>query len=352
MRRCRRGIIRVVAIMKYAALRTSSVWKRFAAVLLVAAVVSAPVTACNVPVFRYALEKWAPDSYHAITFHRGALSKDQSAVIGALTAAAKQANLTVRSVDLNKDLSPWPPEFYTIGDLPRMVLLGPSPRRLGKRGPKGWGAKDIIWSAPLDKTLTPALTDSPKRREISRLIRSGESAVWVLLDSGDAKKDAAAAVLTEAAITKLAATDGTIAKRLAKLKLLKPQRKLPKQEFPQLRLSFSILRVSRADPAEKVLVELLLSSDKGLRDATGPILFPIVGRGRVLGSLVDKDISETNITQFAEYLTGSCACQVKRISPGLDMLITTDWDTGAKPAATTRPSDKTKGRNHAKTNYK
>ncbi len=339
--------------MKYAASRTSGVWKRLAAALLVAMVVSMPLAACSVPVFRYALEKWLPDSYHAINFHRGALSKDQSAVIGALTAAAKQANFTVRSVDLNKDLSPWPPEFYTIGDLPRMVLLGPSPGRLGKRGPKGWGAKDIIWSAPLDKALTPALTDSPKRREISRLIRSGESAVWVLLDSGDAKKDAAAAVLTKAAIAKLAATDGTIAKRLAKLKLLKPRSKLPKgQKLPQLRLSFSMLRVSRADPAEKVLVEMLLSSYKGLPDATGPILFPIIGRGRVLGSLVGKGINETNITQFAEDLTGSCACQVKRISPGLDMLIATDWNTGAKPAATTRPSDKTKGRNHAKTNSK
>jgi len=225
---------------------------------------------------------------------------------------------------------------------------------LGKRGPKGWGAKDIVWSAPLDKALTRALTDSPKRREISRLIRSGESAVWVLLDSGDAKKDAAAAVLTKAAIAKLAATKGSIAKRLAKLKLLKPRRTLPKrQKLPQLRLSFSMLRVSRADPAEKVLVEMLLSSYKGLPDATGPILFPIIGRGRVLGSLVDGDINEENITGLAGMLTGPCACQIKaRPSLGRDMLIATDWNTVAKLAATTKPSDKTKGRNHEKTNSK
>ena len=350
MRRCRRGIILVVAIMKYAASRTSGVWKRLVAVLLVAAVVSAPVTACNVPVFRYALEKWTPGSYHAITFHRGTLSKEQSAVIKTLTAAARNANLEVRSVDLDKDLRPWPPEYYTVGDLPRMVLLSPSH---GQRKRKGWAVRDIVWSSALDKALTLALTDSPKRREISRLIRSGESAVWVLLDSGDAKKDSAAAALTKAAIAKLAATEGTIAKRLAKLKLLKLRRKLPKgQKLPQLRLSFSMLRVSRADPGEKVLVEMLLSSEKGLRDAIGPILFPIVGRGRVIGALVDRGINETNITEGAEFLTGRCTCQVKNLSPGLDMLISTDWNTATKPAATTRPSDKTKGRNHAKTNSK
>jgi len=130
---------------------------------------------------------------------------------------------------------------------------------------------------------------------------------------------------------------------LAKLKLLKPQRKLPKSKLPQLRLSFSMLRVSRADPGEKVLVEMLLSSDKGLRNATGPILFPIVGRGRVMGSLVDKDISETNITEFAHYLTGACSCQVKAQSASAcDILITTDWNTIAKPAATTRPAAITK----------
>jgi len=195
--------------MKNSAMKTPGALKLFAVVLLAGAAVSAPLTACSVPVFRYALEKWAPESYHAITFHRGVLSKDQSAVLEALTAAAKNANLEVRSVDLDKDLRPWPPEYYTVGDLPRMVLLSPSH---GQRKRKGWAVRDIVWSSPLDKALTPALTDSPKRREISRLIRSGESAVWVLLDSGDAKKDAAAATLTKAAIAKLAATEGKIAK--------------------------------------------------------------------------------------------------------------------------------------------
>ena len=343
-----------MAIVKHAALKTPGALKPFVAALLVAVVVSEPLTACDVPVFRYALERWLPDSYHAIIFHRGALSKDQSAAHKTLAASARHANLTVRTVDLDKDLRQWAPEFYTSGDLPRMVLLKPlskGDRRIPV--PKVWSEKHLLWSAPLDKASAAALSDSPKRREISRLIRSGESAVWVLLDCGDAKKDAAAATLTKATITKLASTKGTIAKRLAKLKSPKPRLALPKkQKLPQLRLSFSMLRVSRADPAEKVLVEMLLSSEKGLRDATGPILFPIFGRGRVIGALVDRGINETNITECAEFLTGSCSCQVKNLSPGLDMLISTDWETATKPAATTRPSDKTKGQNHARTNSK
>ncbi|MDP6633410.1 MAG: hypothetical protein QGG42_00750 [Phycisphaerae bacterium] len=325
--------------MKHAVSRTPGTLRLFGTILLVAVAVSGPLSACSVPVFRYALQRWQPNSHLAVIFHRGKLSAKQAAVCKGLSVNAQNANLTVQTVDLNEDLSPWAPEFYTSGDLPRMVLLKP-PRGNGSSSPKSWGAGHMVWSAPVNKASAAMVTDSPKRREIARLIRSGQSVVWVLLDSGDAKKDAAAATLTKRVLTKLA----------GKLKIVRPlltDAKRAKSKLAKLRLAFSTIIVSRADRSERVLVELLLSSDKGLRDAKGPVLFPVIGRGRVMGSLVDKGITEENIAQFAAALTGPCSCALKaRSVSALDLLISTDWTTAAKakpttrPAATTRPSPK------------
>ena len=53
--------------------------------LMVAALislVSATVTnACSVPVFRYALERWQPDTFQALVLHRGSLRDEQKKLI-------------------------------------------------------------------------------------------------------------------------------------------------------------------------------------------------------------------------------------------------------------------------------
>ena len=42
--------------------------------LCIALAVAAIAQACNVPVFRFALERWRPDAYRLTVFHRGALT--------------------------------------------------------------------------------------------------------------------------------------------------------------------------------------------------------------------------------------------------------------------------------------
>ena len=42
---------------------------------------AAPLWACNVPVFRYALEHWRSDPYQVVFFHRGELTPEQTAEI-------------------------------------------------------------------------------------------------------------------------------------------------------------------------------------------------------------------------------------------------------------------------------
>ena len=49
-------------------------------VLILATVVSTSL-ACNIPVFRYALENWVPDPYHAVVISNGPLSETQSSLL-------------------------------------------------------------------------------------------------------------------------------------------------------------------------------------------------------------------------------------------------------------------------------
>src|SRR5262245_47652816 len=61
------------------------------------AVPAAP--ACNVPVFRYALEHWKPSPYLAHVFHRGPLTPAQLAALKKLESTPS-INLTLTTIDL------------------------------------------------------------------------------------------------------------------------------------------------------------------------------------------------------------------------------------------------------------
>jgi hypothetical protein len=49
-----------------------------------------------------------------------------------------------------------------------------------------------IWQSDLTQANALAILDSPARSELRRRLLGGQTAVWVLLESGDAAKDAAA----------------------------------------------------------------------------------------------------------------------------------------------------------------
>ena len=58
--------------------------------------------ACNVPVFRYALERWRPDPYRVTLLHRGPLTDADKELVKALEDQQDRAisNLFLRTVDL------------------------------------------------------------------------------------------------------------------------------------------------------------------------------------------------------------------------------------------------------------
>jgi hypothetical protein len=287
-----------------------------------------PAHACNIPVFRYALEHWPADPYQIVIFHRGPLGPADQAAVALLEKDAAgtllSANGTVRLVDLAQDPEPSLRELFEAQGAPKLPWLV-------VRYPAGANLGANAWAGRLSADAVHALLDSPLRQEIVRRLLGGASAVWVVLESGDRAKDAAVDALLRTELRHLEET----------LRLPEPEPDdAPGQaERPPLRLSFAMVRVSRHDPAEQVLVRLLLSTEPDLAERAEPMVFPVFGRGRVLYALVGAGINANNLRKTAAFLTGACSCEVKRDNPGTDLLLTADWgtsseaDPGQQPAA-------------------
>lgn len=278
-----------------------------AALVLALLLPAAVVRACNIPVFRYALERWTADPYEARVYHQGPLRPAERALEEQLrraTEGSAPANLTVAWLDVAQ----LPPEARRPATLPWLELRYPAATRI----------EAPAWEGPLDEAAVARLVGSPARRELTRRILGGESAVWLLLECGRPAEDEAAARLLADELARLGQT-----LQLPQL-TTSPEDQLAPQG-PPLRLAFSLLRVARQDPAERVLVSLLLGSEPDLREHDAPMVFPVFGRGRVLYALIGRGITADNTQEAAAYLVAACSCQVKREHPGIDLLLGADW---------------------------
>jgi hypothetical protein len=141
--------------------------------------------------------------------------------------------------------------------------------------------------------------------------------VWLLLEGDDSGANERAAVLLRRELSRL-----------------ERQIQLPEQstEGPQmrlalpLRLSFSVLRLSRKERAEQPFVRLLLHSEEELAVVRGPILLPVFGRGRLLCSLCGGQLTAEDVERTAKFLCGACSCQTKELNPGVDLLLAGAWE--------------------------
>ena len=302
----------------------------FSSLLLSAIFAATPLHACSVPVFRYALEHWQPDAFQAVVFHRGPLSETQRAWVrdlGADGLAGKlHANLSPRSVDLDDNPSPEMLELSRASDtgaLPWLVVRLPRSAKLAR----------VVWSGSLGEETVPQLLDSPARKSIVERLCDGQSAVWVLLESGDGNADAAAAQLLEARLNDLVHT--------LTLPALDPNdivNGLVSVAQGDLRLDFSMLRIARTDTAEQPFAQMLLGTEPDLKDTKEPIVFPVFGRGRALYAFVGAGIKRETIDQAASFLIGKCSCQVKELNPGTDLLLAANWDELVKAHSTAAPN--------------
>ncbi len=297
--------------------------RRYTITLWIAAVVvvlSSAAQACSVPVFRWALERWEPDPYELVVFHEGPLSEADEAILNDLEKQTHDmdhpANLYLRQIDLaaapGED---WQALWKSQSDatLPWAVLRYPNPHR----NPLP------IWSGALSSLPREGLLDSPVRKKLAEQILDGECAVWLFLESGTADADAAAFKRLEDCL-KEATSELTLPDMAGDPVLSEPGA----PDVSDMRISFSIIRLARNDPAEAILIRMLLGTESDLATLKGPMAFPIFGRGRALYAFVDTGINMDTIGPACAFLVGSCSCEVKAQNPGTDLLMAVDWESG------------------------
>ena len=294
--------------------------KRVLLAALVTAVVATGSTlwACNIPVFRYALERWKPDLCEVIVFHDRELSADHEKVLAQLKAnsmaARRSANVEVVRSLVGQDTNRRNAELWlTVKQLPEVTLPYVVVRTSvsEKQSVNGW-------HGPLSRFDGDKLLDSPVRRELSQRLLSGDSVVWLILKSPDAQRNAHVKELLNVELTKLART----------------------VEFPEglglpgselysavpLLMKFTVLEIDPEDSAEQFLVKLFKGFQPESAANGQPLLVPVFGRGRALEVIPADRLDSALIGDLTRYLCGACSCQVKERNPGFDLLLSTPWD--------------------------
>jgi hypothetical protein len=288
-----------------------------AALVIACAGWNSEAEACNVPVFRYALERWPADAYLLFVLTDGPLDDAHQAGLTGFQQAAPRGVCRVEVIDVAQPLSPQQQQIVatvrsTIGELklPWMVLLYPG--SLPDEPP--------AYSGPLDGQVLGGLLDSPGRQQVADMLLRGESIVWLLVEGSDAQRNAAAARLIQHTLTRL--------QREIQLPELTADdaRYLAAEALPELRLSLAMHRIGRADEAERYFVHLLDHWEPGPVSTDEPTVFAVFGRGRVLGPLPYARLTAENIEQACRYLCGACSCEIKNDNPGWDLLMAVDWD--------------------------
>ncbi len=271
-----------------------------------------PARACTIPVFRYALEKWDLTPAEVLVFHNGPLPKELDETLKLFGEFPNKLNLEINRINLAGKVAP------------KVMKLW---EREGKKDQGPWmliryaGAdptEPSAFNGPCNLANLKSIADSPLRQAVLAHLARGTSVVYVQVTSDDRKADEAIHALLTSELATLE----------RKIKLPVQSDSGPKLQLPlPLKVSFTLLVLDRNKAEEAGFLSLLLGTEERLLTMKGPIVFPIFGRGRVLGSLcaAKKEITDDQILEVTKFLCRECSCQIKDLNPGLDMVMTAEW---------------------------
>ena len=266
--------------------------------------------ACTIPVFRFALDRWEADGFRLVVPVANLKQQETSRLLIPLRGNAS-ANIKIKE---DGDASTTEARLMDSRD----------------------GDK-TLWSGALNAETLQSLLDSPARKELLKRILDGESVIWVVVDNGGPESKATADRMEK------------------RLRYLEQVIALPPQDpndpdsqlgpGPALKLKLTLMRVSQADPAEKLFCAMLAGKKCSATLAKGEAFAaPVFGRGRVLGAWPMAELDNTALEDITMFLTGRCSCRVKNESPGWDVLLKVDWDSALRKAQNKRsetPESKT-----------
>ena len=293
--------------------------------------------ACKVPVFKYAMDYWSPEPYSATVFHKGPLPTAEKALVDSLKSkSGSTVNLRVVTTDVSNETDSAKNYVWSTQKNPKLPWVTVEYHRTyeTKSGIEG---TQFLGTGPFQSDTIKRLFDSPAKQELIRRLLNGDSIVWLFLLGENSEENAEAASLLQ-----------------TQLKELKKTVKLPEEDKPgtknpaaasapttdeNIKIAFTLLTISRKDPAERVFVSQLLNLKKGLAETKGPIAFPVFGRGRVMNQLVGKEITQAKIAEITNFLCGECSCTVKSQNEGIDLALTATWPSLKQGKFSENPSD-------------
>lgn len=303
---------------------------KFASVLLISLVLAGTAQACNIPVFRYALERWRPDECEVIVFHQEPLTRQQEMLLARAVPTksvrkvpgeestvqvpiASVIKVDINAANDNKEADPrrdlWLQFQGEAGkSLPYVVV----------RAKVGNGRAVNAWHGPLQSVATWDVFESPAREETARRLLAGHAVVWLVLASDDRQRNTD---LRERLAENLTSLSGKIQ--------LPDGIGLPGSELYSeipLLTKFSLLEISHDDPREKFLIDWFSSFRPGTLEEGEPLVVPVFGRGRALEVIPADDLSARLVEDLTAFLSGACSCQVKEQNPGFDLLFSVDWN--------------------------
>lgn len=281
-------------------------------------VVPQQATSCPIPVYRYALEYWEPDPYRITIYTTGTLTQSEEEIYNRLvqSAAGREAFANIDVNLVNLEANPHAParqhpDIDPLPDTPWMAVQYP---RISANN-------NTVWHGPFTMSHAERLLDSPARRTLANHLAQG-SMVWLFLESDHSSKNREALSVLKRELDRLEQT----------LVLPDPEQWWTNRDGvdpPEIR--FEIVTVSKHNPAELALAQMLLRSEDDLQEFDSePMVFPVYGRGIALWAIVGSGINTWNITDAAEFLTGPCSCQVKMLNPGIDLLVSKDWEASVE----------------------
>jgi hypothetical protein len=300
---------------------TSVTWFRVVTPVVFSTVLFSTLMACQVPVFRYSLERWNPDQYRFLVLTDGEPDEHSRVALKVLSSTSEPSgesgDATVAIHDVRTADDPFLRRLWKqYGKSTERLVVTLYPQQ------SSIPADQVASVGILSQERAEQIVDSPVRREIVRRLAEGHSAVWILLESGDMAKDRRAFQ----AIENQLAADAELLKLPTPEEMeVEPQRLAAARI--KLKIQFSIVTVSRDDPQESFLVDCLLNSEEDLQEFQEPLAFPVFGRGRVLYALVGDGITAENIRRASAFIVGPCSCQVKEQNPGFDLLLQCNWNS-------------------------
>lgn len=283
---------------------------------------SSSTWACDVPVFRYALERWSADPYGCLIIEDHPLNDEETEVLEELKKWSigdeRQINLWIGKMsreDMKGSGFGTISEQFPKGEKNQMVLVYPQVAGISK----------AIWAGPINQTSAQILWNSPERKDIVTELSSGTSAVFYYLESGNAEKDQEIQTFLKSSFEILQngfSLPQTVISRTSSEIPDDPSNRLRTDVPFKLEFKLKSLPLKTQDP---ILRNMLHGLEEGL-PADAPMVFAIFGRGRTIGPITGENLNKEVLLQLASYLCGRCSCQVKAQNPGIDILLNQNWD--------------------------